>query len=104
MNRPGNLRVGIEVTTAASGDVGHQALVFSLGLWKPFPLGAAGLLVGLETASLEAVCGGLDFGTTFSGFFYSTKLHFCTHVRCRQLAVLPRPSYYRCRHFLSYLG
>ena len=74
MNRPGNLSVGIEVTTAASGDVGHQALMFFLGLWKLFPLGAAGLLVGLETVSLEAVCRVLGFGTTFSESFYSTKM------------------------------
>ena len=66
MNQPGNLRVGVEVTIIASGDVGHQALVFFLGLWKPFPSGAAGLLVGLETVPLGAVGGGLGFGTTFS--------------------------------------
>ena len=34
--------VGFEVTTAASGDVGCQALVFFLGLGKPFPWGAVG--------------------------------------------------------------
>ena len=31
--------MGFEVTTAASGDVKHQALVFFLGLWKAVPLG-----------------------------------------------------------------
>ena len=80
MNRPGDLRVGIEVTIAASGDVGHQALVFFLSLWKPFPLGAAGLLVGLETVSLEAVCGGLGFGATFSEF--STLLRYIFAPMC----------------------
>ena len=94
MNRPGNLRVEIEVTTAASGDVGHQALVFSLCLWKPFPWGAAGLVVGLETVSLETVCGGLGFGTTFSEFSTLLSCIFRTHVRCRQLAVSPRPRWF----------
>ena len=35
--------IGFEVTTAASGDVGRQALVFFLGLRKPFLWGAVEL-------------------------------------------------------------
>ena len=85
---------GIEVTTPASGDVGHQALVFFLGLWKPFPWGTAGLVVGLETVSLETVYGELGFGTAFSEFSTLLSYIFRTHVRCRQLAVSPRPRWF----------
>ena len=42
INWPGNVRVEFEVTTAASGNVGLQALVFFLGLLRPFPWGAVG--------------------------------------------------------------
>ena len=42
MNRPGNLCVEIEVTTAASGDVGHQALVLPRSL-ETVPMGCGWL-------------------------------------------------------------
>ena len=42
-----------EVTTAASGDVGHQALMFFLGLGKPFPWGAVGWCWAWKLVSLK---------------------------------------------------
>ena len=45
-----------EVTTAAPGDVWHQALVFFLGLNETVPLGCGWLVVGLETGPIWTVC------------------------------------------------
>ena len=62
-----------EVTTAASGDVGHQALMFFLGLGKPFPWGAVGWCWAWKLSR---------FGL-FAWFGFGS---FHTRVRCGHLA------------------
>ena len=73
--------IGFEVTTAASGDVGRQALVFFLGFRKPFLWGAVGWWWALKLSR---------FGL-FAWFGFGS---FRTRVRCGHLAVLPQPGYY----------
>ena len=54
--------MGFEVTTAASGDVGRQALVFFLGLGKPFPWGVIGWCWAWKLSQFGLFAW---FGTTF---------------------------------------
>ena len=71
MNRPGNLRVEIEVTTAASGDVGLQALQ-SLEL---LPWGAVGWWWARKLSRWGQFAWGLVLVQPFLDF-YSSELHF----------------------------
>ena len=67
INWLGNLRDDLRWPPQYLEDIGHQALMFFLGLWNCFH---GVRVVGRETVPLGTVCRGLGFGfgTTFSGF------------------------------------
>ena len=99
INRPGNLRDDLRWPPQHLEDVGHQALVFFLGLWN--------LSHGVRLAGGRpgyCLVGDSLWGAWFwYNFFWFSTLQgyiFRTHVQYGQLAVLPRTMCFRSFRWL----